>query len=359
MKPASGKGNAMQWYLPHATPFRLAGFAWFDEDRVYRRLPVLAEGKLPAGVDALANCTAGGQIRFQTDSRRVRVRVSLAGRADMNHMPSTGQCGFDLYIGAPGQMRYCNTTKYDYTRTDYDLELFEHPRRAWRHMTLYWPLYQGVKQVHVGLERDAGVRKPRPFAGKGPVVFYGTSITQGGCASRPGMAYPSIIGRDLNVETVNLGFSGNGRGEPEVAAVVASVPRASLFVIDYEANCVDTETFRRTLPEFVRIVREAHPRTPILVVSRIAFAKDIHFPGWAAWAEERRAIQRGVVAKARRRGDRRVSFFDGRRMLGRDFEECTVDGVHPTDLGFYRMAKGLGPTIGRLVFGLREGGVVA
>ena len=163
------------------------------------------------------------------------------------------------------------------------------------------------------------------------------------------MAYTNILGRLLDREVVNLGFSGNGRGEPEVAAVVAAVPRTDLFVLDYEPNCPSTEHLQATLPVFLGILRERNPQARILVMSRIAYGHDWLQPEPMRSREQRRAVQAGAVAAARAAGDTRVHFLDGGTLLGPDFEECTVDQVHPNDLGFHRIAHGLAPVIRTLL----------
>jgi hypothetical protein len=268
----------------------------------------------------------------------------------MDHMSATGECGFDCYVGPAGKMRYANTIRYDRAQVRYESVVFETdaPRRR-REITLNFPLYNGVKDVRVGLERGARVWRPLPLRGR--VVVYGTSITQGGCASRPGMCWTNIASRTLGMEFINLGFSGNGRGEPEVARTIASIPRVSLFVLEYEGNCVSTEKLKETLPEFLRILRAAHPKTPILVASRIAFARDLWLAEPLRWRRERKAFQRRTVAKLRAAGDRRIFFVDGSTLLGRDFDECAVDGVHPTDLGFMRIADGMIPQIRKALRG--------
>jgi len=336
--------DELKWFTPKEAPFKLAGFAWFAKEQIYRRLPAKPASPLPQAVDSLANCTAGGQIRFQTDSKRVSVRVRLSGPANMCHMPSTGQCGFDCYIGPPRAQRYCGTAKYDHTQLSYECTLFERARTEMCNVTLNFPLYQGVEEVSVGLEPGSAVEPPLPFRGDGCVVAYGTSITQGGCACRPGMAYTNILSRRLNIEFVNLGFSGSGRGEPEVARTIAEVANPACFILDYEANA-GGEVLFNTLPEFIRILRAAHRRVPILVVSRIAFAWDAYDEGALRDRIRRRDFQRETVEDLRSKGDRQIFFHDGSEMLGADFDECTVDGVHPTDLGFIRMATALEPVV--------------
>ena len=179
-------------------------------------------------------------------------------------------------------------------------------------------------------------------------MTYGTAITQGGCASRPGLLYSNIISRALNREVINLGFSGNGCGDPEVIQLMAAIPDPGLLVLDYEANAGPYETYRQTLQAAIARLRVAHPTVPLLVLSRIPFASEFtHAVGCAA-RQKRCRMQRDLVACLRRQGDRHLHFFDGANLLGTDADECTVDGVHPNDLGFMRMARGLTPVLHKL-----------
>jgi lysophospholipase L1-like esterase len=345
MRAAEKDAAALAWHDPGYRPFQLAGFPWFARDRAYRRLPLRPPEPIPEPVSALANCAAGGQIRFQTDSTRVAVRVTLLGPAGMVHMPATGECGCDLYVHVAGRPRYYGTTKYDLTRTAYEITMFEHAHRTMRAFTLYLPLYKGIREIHIGLSPDAIITAPPPYADGGRIVAYGTSITQGGCASRPGMAYTNILARLLNREVTNLGFSGNGRGEPAVARLVADVPDPRLFLIDYDPNCPSVEHIAQTLPTFLQILRERHAQVPILVMSRISYGHDLTQEAQLAERLRRRDLQARIVAERQAQGDRNLHFLDGGTLLGEDFEECTVDQVHPTDLGFYRIAKGLEPVV--------------
>jgi len=344
MAPLKGSETVLQWHKVDQQPFRLSGFPWYAEDKVFRRLPRVPEEPFPNSVECLANCPAGGQCAFQSNTRQIAVRVKLAGAANMPHMPSTGQCGFDLYVGPAGEEKFHAVTKYDHSRADYEVLLFDHTEETTRSFTLNFPLYQGVESLQIGLTPESQILPPVPYPIPGRIVCYGTSITQGGCASRPGMAYTNILSRFLNAEFVNLGFSGSGKGEPEVCRAFARISDPRLFIIDYEAN-VDCEQLEITLPELVRALREQHPRAPILIVSRIAFANDITHVARRLGRDAGQEIQRHFVENARANGDPFVFFLDGSTLLGKDFEECTVDGIHPTDLGFLRMARGLEPVI--------------
>ena len=226
----------IKWYAPYEAPLRLSGFAWFEQDRIYRRLPVKPDWPIPDAVDQLANHTAGGQVAFRTDSRREWVKVQLAGPANMVHMPATGQCGFDLYLGEPGSMMYWNTTKWDGKESAYTVELLNAPTSEMRHITINFPLYQGVKELHIGLDEGARVESPAPYVRNERIIFYGTSITQGACAcARP---CSPTLSRRLNVEMITSASAAAARANWNCASAAQSNGRpASCWIT---ANCVST-----------------------------------------------------------------------------------------------------------------------
>lgn len=339
-------GEQLQWYSPLEAPFHIAGFPWLAQDGVYRRLPLASGGVLPPAVDTLAYCTAGGQIRFRTDSSRLVIRVRLAGPANMYHMPATGQCGVDCYLGEPGEQSYITTAKFKPTESEYESQFYQWDTKKDVAVTLNMPLYQGVEEVWIGVDQDAVISAAPAYASRKPVIIYGTSITQGGCASRPGMAYTNILSRMIPVEFVNLGFSGNGKGEPELAQIMSEIEDPALFVLDYEGNTGEAGSIARTLPAFIQILRERHPEVPILVVSRICTAEDQFYMERRELNDRRRRIQIENVEQRRAEGDLNIHFADGFKLLGDEFiHDCTVDGTHPTDLGFLRMAQSLAPII--------------
>lgn len=349
MRMTGTREEGLIWRDPKEGPFHLGGFPWIAEEGVYRRMPLHPEEPLPQAVNWLADHTAGGHIRFRTNSREVHIRVRLKDRANMYHMAPTGQCGFDCYIGGPGEEKFAGTATLRPEEPEYTARLVAFTEQELRSFTLYFPLYQGVEEVYVGLEEAAEVLAPIPFAEDRPVVIYGTSITQGGCASRPGMAYPNILSRGMKREIVNLGFSGSGKGEPEVARVMASLPAPACLVLDYEANCDGLERLQVTLPVFIKILRDRHPHVPIAVITRIR-------PPKADWDAEfrdamlaRRTYQLELVEALRQEGDRFIFGIDGYRLLGEQYAESTVDGTHPTDLGFSLIASALLPELSQLV----------
>jgi len=174
-----------------------------------------------------------------------------------------------------------------------------------------------------------------------PVVYYGSSITQGGCAENPGLSYQSIVSRRLNLDHVNLGFSGNGMGEPAIAQALAEIDAAA-YVLDYWAN-PSVEVYRDTLPIFVDILRAKHSKTPILLTGPFYFSKERVDSALAAKQDEKRKIARDFVEARRKAGDENISFVDGSEMLSSEQVEGLVDGVHGNSLGFYFCANGLEP----------------
>ncbi len=339
--------NGIVWLDPKEVPFDLIGFEWIREDTVYRRLPVHPDWEIRGAVDGLANHTAGGQVRFRTDSKKILVRVELRERSGMYHMPATGQSGFDLYVRQGEIQRYLRTTRFPHDTIRYEVELLNMDKNQLRTYTLNFPLYNGVNSIKIGLEYESVVEAPPAFTLPGKIVIYGTSITQGGCVARPGMLYSNILSRKLDVQFVNLGFSGNGRGEPALAHLINQVHGTSLIILDYEANAA--KTIVNTLGLFVDILREKHPDTPILIMSKI-HSGYYHegTPVTELW-NQNRVFQRNLVHEKVTAGDKNIYFMDGSTILGEDFYECTVDGGHPTDLGAYRIAEAMLPVIRQIL----------
>lgn len=347
---AATPSDSTIWYSPWEAPFKIYGMGWRFADNSFRRMPLVSsEAPLPKSVDDLAWHTSGIQIRFRTDALKVCVRVKLKGSHSMDHMPPTGQCGIDAYIGEVGSMTFAGISRFNRANDSYEVTLCNFPSKSRRTITLNLPLYQGVDDLMIGIpEGNLAYAAPRPKL-RSPVVIYGTSITQGGCASRPGMSYTNILSRRLDCEFINLGFSGSGHGEPEVARAIASLKAPAIFVMDYEANACGLDKMKETLSTFLTILREKWPDTEILVVSKVPYAQE-------AWNEKQRIdrlaqrdYQRRTVGLMRRGGDTHISFFDGSVLLGRDYTECSVDGVHQTDLGFLRMANKFEPVIRKLL----------
>jgi hypothetical protein len=333
----------IKWFDPRETPFELSGFEWIKEDGVYRRLPVDPDWEIRDAVDQLANQTAGGQIRFKSDCSKILIKVELREKSGMYHMPATGQSGFDLYVTEGEDQRYFRTTRFSRDSIRYQSELYISDVKQMRTFTLNFPLYNGVNSVWIGVDQGSTVEAPPSFKQGGKIVVYGTSITQGGCVGRPGMAYTNILSRKLDMQFVNLGFSGNGRGEPALAHLITQISGMRCIILDYEANA--GLSIKETLDAFVDVLREKHPDVPILIMSKIRYADTRE--GSSRYKEwmHLRDFQREVVQKRNSAGDKHIHFLDGSTILGENYDECTVDGVHPNDLGSMLIADALHPSI--------------
>jgi len=319
--------TGITWVDAASPQIELTGFAWFAKERLYRRMPIAPAEPLPEAVDYLANNTSGGKLRFASNSSRIQIRVKRAPFEMIDTIPYTSQAGFDLYLGAPGKERFLQVTRTNPENEEFICRLFSGKTEA-QCFTVYFPLYHAVHSVEIGMDESAELLSPPPL--KYPdrfVAVYGTSITQGGCASRPGMSYTNILSRRLSRHFYNFGFSGSGKGEPVVARTLASLRPVSMFLLDYEANA--GASLLDTLPEFIRILRNRHSTIPILVLSRFHYSGSKTDPEFVG-------KQRRIVESF---NDPNLFFHDGSEILGDDFEECLVDGVHATDMAFYRMAN--------------------
>ena len=214
---------------------------------------------------------------------------------------------------------------------------------------IFFPLYCHVEQIKIGVDEQAIIAPPSPFTMEGKLVFYGTSITQGASASRPGMCYANILSRRLNVETLNYGFSGNGLGEMEVADTLAGIDNPLLYLIDYEANAGLNGKLEETLESFLLCLMKKHPAVPLLVVSRIPHLLDSLNKERAFRREAIRRFQQDTVQRINQDFGGRAYFVDGRTLLPDNGEDTTIDLTHPTDLGFAFMADGLEKTLRKIL----------
>jgi lysophospholipase L1-like esterase len=341
----------LNWIAATDGRFEVNGLAWFGENHgEWIRLPLRLKDVVRKSVWGLAQAPSGGRIRFRSDAATLAIRLDYPSPPDMANMHAFGQTGVDLYLD--GVYRGSATAKKDSKAGEavehIYFELKDQPRRM-REVVLYLPLYKAAKVLSIGMDKDAKTERARAFAAAKPVVFYGTSITQGGCASRSGMSYQAILGRMLNLDFVNLGFSGNGLGEPEMARAVAEID-AAMFVFDFAQNNKTAAALKENYEPFLNTVRAKHPATPIVVITPIANTREA-LSGGKAETEGMRTVIRDVAARHIAAGDAHLQIVEGTDLLGEDRLDGMVDGVHPNDLGFQWMAEGLAPRI-RKILGL-------
>ena len=316
---------------------QVCGLPWFSEDQpVLRRLPARLKDRFRRPVWDLAQDPSGGRLRFRTDSTTVGLVAENPYFSNMHHMDSVGENGFDLYVGSD----YLGSAWPDATGKIVK-EWRVGSERKLRDFTLYLPLYKPVTIHELSLDAEARLEPARPYAIAKPVVYYGSSITQGGCASNPGGSCQAILERKLNADFVNLGFSGNGLGEPALAQTICELD-PSCIVLDFWGN-PSADQYATALPAFVDILRKKWPRLPILVTGPFYFSAEASGGDVAREQSAKRRTAREFVEQRRKAGDRKLWYVDGLEMLSQKQAAGLVDGVHCNSLGFYFNALGLEP----------------
>lgn len=314
------------------------GKGWTDTLRWFDRFPSKAEKSVPPPVWNLSRHSAGMLVRFATDAPVIHARWSVLNPTlALPHMPATGVSGLDLYArDEQGRDRWLAVGKPTAQKMEQKLAgpVDPLPDRKKRLYTVYLPLYNGTESLEIGVDAAAAFEPVAPRKEK-PIVFYGTSILHGACASRPGMAFPAILGRRFNRPTINLGFSGNGRMEPEVVALLAELDPC-LYAIDCLPNMSAAQVAERAEP-LVRQLRKARPDVPILLVEDRSFTSDPFLKGLRDGEAARRAELRQAHARLVADGVKGLGYLEGAAILGDDGEAAT-DGSHPNDLGMVRYA---------------------
>ena len=318
-------------------PFSVYGV--FYENGAYRRLPEQVAQSVSESVYRLHTHTAGGRVRFVTDSRYVAIKSVMYGIGKMPHFALTGSAGFDLYVGKRQQYYSAFVPPFDISDGYESVVRFD--SRARREITINFPLYSGVSELYIGLEDGAALEKAPAYKHSKPIVFYGSSITQGGCASRPGNAYENIVSRVLQTDYLNLGFSGSAKGEPEIAQYIAGQDM-SVFVYDYDHNAPTPEHLEATHQRMFSMIREQNPDLPILMLSRPKARL-------TETEQKRLSIIRRTYDEAIAAGDKHTYMIDGPTLMRYAKNDGTVDIHHPNDLGFHSMAKVLIPQLRALL----------
>ena len=336
------------YHLPCA-PFEIRGL-YRAAPGDYRRLPHEVARQCNESLQQMYLCPSGGRIRFRTDSGRVILKSVQPDLKAYPHQPLTGSHCFDLYADGV----YINAFRPDtsaagahVSRADFSVSqgydaMISLGERKMREIEIGFPLYSPVSDVYVALESDASLLPPTPYAVEKPFVIYGTSVTQGGCVSHPGINYPALLSRWLNLDFINLGFSNGGQREQEVAAYIAGLPMCAL-VIDSDANATGPEALAATYEPFFRTIRAAQPDLPVIFACMLGrFHQE---------APVRRKIVRDVYKKVRAEGDAHVWFLDESEAIAPwgGADTCTVDGLHANDMGSYLVAKALEPILRQAV----------
>lgn len=335
-------------------PFQIYGLYNPLTEPEYKRMPDDVAATVNDGVKKLARHTAGGRVRFSTDSPYIVIKAVMPKITHFSHMPLTGSSGFDLYIDSPDgtQSIYHRTFVPPYNMTDGYESKLEFYEPGFHYVTINFPLYNELKDLYIGIADGSTLGTGAPYRALAPIVYYGSSITQGGCASRPGNAYQHAVTRALGIDHINLGFSGSGKGEQTMIDYMASL-EMSAFVSDYDHNA-NTPTLLATHRKLYDTIRKKHPTIPYIILSRPDFFRMVKDWGDNEQSIRRRHIILDTYHYAREEmGDRNVCFIDGESLFRGPYEDsCTVDGAHPNDLGFSRMADAVTCVLRRI---LRDG----
>lgn len=326
--------------------FRIDGVRYeeVNGEQMFVRMSPEKAKSVSGMVECLNRLTAGGKVRFRTDSPYVAVHVKIHSAGKMSHFPLSGSVGCDLFVRFGDEERFISALLPSFDVQDsyenigyilgYDGQMHD--------VTVNMPTYTGVYELYIGYKEGSRIEPPRDYKIETPVVFYGSSITQGGCCSRPSNTYEDILSRWLDFNYINLGFSGSAVGEKEIGDYIADLPM-SAFVYDYDHNAHDAEHLANTHERLFRQVREKHPDLPILIMTRPRF----HL---SAEEVERMETIKGTYDRAVAAGDKNVYWLPGPELIPEDVcDIALVDGCHPNDAGFYFMAKAIKPVLAKML----------
>lgn len=324
--------NGISFYNIDNEPFKVYGV--FREGHQYVRLPVEVAKSVSEGVFTLHANATGGRVRFKTDSSSVSIMARVGYPGKMSHFALTGSVGFDLYEKNESEYTYIGSfiPPFD-VENNFESTLFIGDKKL-RDITINFPLYSNVEELYIGIEDGSILSAGDEYLPELPIVYYGSSITQGGCASRPGTAYQGIISRRFDRDFVNLGFSGNAKAEDNMIDYICGL-EMSVFVEDYDHNAPDVAHLAATHEKLYKSVRKTHPNIPIVLMSR---------PKYYLSDEEKQRLEiiRTTYNNAIADGDCNIYMLDGKQLTELCGNEGTVDNCHPTDFGFASMAKALG-----------------
>ncbi len=337
------------WHKVNQEPFSLHG-VYYQQSAVendygaFMRFPKEVGEKINFNIEWFSSIVTGGRVRFMTNSPYVAVKAIVAAQNPHRNSNFLATHGFGVYANNTyrGSIAPANVLPDDAVD---GLLLFSGvcglPTQCLEEICITMPTYSKVRELYVGVKEGCSLQAALPYPHQKPVVFYGSSITQGGCASHSGNTYENMLSRWLHTDYINLGFSGSAKGEPGLAEYIAGLDM-SVFVMDYDYNAPSAEHLRATHLPFYEIVRKAQPNLPIILVSaaNTEYLKD---------SDKRREIILQTYKTAKKRGDKKIWFVDGAKIYGKDDvggrNECTVDCIHPNDLGMYRIAKAIYPTL--------------
>lgn len=327
------KENDINYINVREKPFKIYGAYNLDKENYYR-LPIEFANTVSGGVASHMRSGAGIRVRFATYSPYIAIKATLSGFGPSPHVTYLASKGFDLYTEENGKFMFHNSFYPPLDTDDEVTGITKFVDIKMRNFVLNFPMGTPVTSLEIGIKDGFSIFEADEYRNEKPVIFYGSSITQGFAASRPGNTYENFISRALNIDYINMGFSGSAMGEPVLAEYLSKIPM-SAFVMDYDYNSPDIEHLEKTHYNFYKIIRKNNKNIPIIVVSR---------PDGRYIADTvgRRNIILDTYMKAKKSGDCNIHFVDGSTFFPDELRfDCTVDGCHPNDLGMYYMSKGI------------------
>ena len=340
-KKAQGVGGNV-YKLP-CKPFGLYG-GYYDEENGFIKMPTDFAYTISEGVGWGSRCGAGIRITFSTNSKYLKINSKIFAKCVMYHMPLVGSAGFTLEKRDRKSQRFvCNLTP-SFDVKDDTLTGSVNLSGKMTDYTLFLPLYSGVISLEIELSKGSVVKAYDRYENKKKILYYGSSITQGGCASRADNCYQALVSEWTDTDYYILGFSGNARGEKDMAKYIADFD-CDIFVCDYDHNAPTIEHLKNTHKELYKTFRkeEKNKDVPVIFLTKPDYRQDEN-------AIKRIDIVRETYEYALSTGDKNVYFIDGRTLYPKNlYEHCSVDGTHPADLGFYFFAKRLTPIIKKLI----------
>ncbi len=326
----------MKTYNFKNPPLKVYGVPFFEEKKVMERIPLELRNKLTR-LEYLGRRTPGSRVAFRTNSKNLIVKLEVEAFA--------GDIGMSIFACHSAALVVGDRRKGDFKGLVFpenlDKTQFEKAFTldgAMNDVTVFLPRNDVITNVEIQVDDDAKVSEPTPYKYTKPVLFYGSSITEGGCCCNVVNAYATMLSNRLGFDFYNFGFSGSAMGELEMAEYINTIDK-SVFVYDYDHNAPTVEHLEETHEPFFKRIREKNPDMPIIMMTRPAAVYNDEF-------KARRDVVRKTYENAVNSGDERVFFLDGEQFFGEtDRHACSIDTIHPNDLGFYRMSNVIEPTM--------------
>lgn len=323
-------------------PLSVHGAPFWKEEKTLRRLPRELMEELPH-LSFFGRRCPGARVRFKTDSKNIRIRFEFE-KADPDAGMSMFAClAANVLIGDEKYGEFLGIICPPHCGETVADGILEKSGNM-DSVTIYLPRNEVIKSFEIYIDEGAQILPPDPYKYEKPVVFYGSSITEGGCCCNIINAYASILSRHLSFDYINLGFSGNAKGEPQMAEFIKGLDM-SVFVYDYDHNADSPELLKATHEPFFKVIRKANPDLPVIMMTR---PKN----NYTQEEKQRREIVKTTYLNAVESGDKNVYFIDGETFFGKaDGNSCLIDGLHPNDLGFHRMAEKIEPLLKEILEG--------